>query len=62
MREFLKGRKTYIVAALMFLVALVDVLSGDMTIAEFFKSPELIRVLEALGLISIRAGIAKGGK
>jgi len=61
MREKLKGRKTYILAGLMFLHALVQVAVGDMPLAEFFNSAQLWEMLNALGFASLRAGVAKEG-
>ena len=56
---FLKGKKTHIIAILMFVVALLKVLDGDITWVQFFNSPELLQMLAAFGLSSLRAGVAK---
>ena len=56
--SWLKGKKTYLVSALMVLVALLDLITGDMGIAEFFTSPHLSTLLSGVGLGTLRAGVA----
>ncbi len=58
--NWLKGKKTYIVAALMALASLVHLLAGDMSIAQFVTSDHVITLLEATGFASLRAGVSKG--
>jgi|DEB0MinimDraft_4_1074332.scaffolds.fasta_scaffold39072_1 hypothetical protein len=57
MKQFLKGRKTYIVATLLVLVSLVNFLAGDASIQEFLSDPNLIVLLNGLGLAAIRNGV-----
>jgi len=57
--DWLKGKKTYIVAILMVLVSVVKLLTGDMNVVEFFSSEYLLFLISGLGLGSLRAGIAK---
>lgn len=57
--EFLKGKKTYIIAVLLGLVAVVQVIVGDMSLTEFFNSPQLLEILAAFGLGTLRGGVAK---
>ena len=59
-KEFFKGKKTYIVAILLVAVAIVQWLSGDMTLIEFINSEAVLTLLSAFGLSSLRAAIAKG--
>lgn len=56
----LQGRKTYIVSALLVLVAVVDLLTGDMSLVEFLNEPNLIVLLNGLGLAALRAGVSNG--
>ena len=52
--EWMKGKKTYILGAIMFVQALVSFLVGEISMVEFFAEvPELVG---GLGLISLRAG------
>lgn len=56
-KNWLTGKKTYIVAALLVLVSLVNFLTGDMTFIEFVTSPDMLILLNALGIGSIRHAI-----
>ena len=58
-KDWLKGRKTYIVASLMVVIGLVKLLVGDMTLVDFLMSGDLQLLLEGLGIGTLRAGIAK---
>ena len=53
----LKGYKTYIVSALLVAVSLVHLLSGDMSLITFLNSPDLIVLLQGLGLGALRAAM-----
>ena len=57
-REWLKGKKTYIVAALMVLVAIVNFLAGDMGLVELLQDPYLMVLLNGAGFAALRAGVA----
>ncbi len=59
MRQFLKGKKTNIVAATLVLQAAYMVYIGDMNLVQFFGSEELTRMLEGTGLATLRAGVSK---
>lgn len=59
MFDFLKGKKTHIVAALMVLGSLGSLLAGELTLVEFFQSPNLQFFLNGLGLSALRAGVSK---
>ena len=56
--DWLKGKKTYIVAGLMVLASLLHLITGDMGLAEFITSEQLNVLLEGVGLGSLRAGVA----
>ncbi len=58
--NWLRGKKTYIVAGLMALVALVRFLTGDLSFPDFILSDSMRTLLEAAGLSALRAGVAKG--
>ena len=65
-KDWLEGKKTYLVSALMILSALgsvadnaLAVLNGSMTWSVFMDSGSLWVLLNGLGLGSLRAGIAK---
>lgn len=55
--DFLKGKKTYIIAALLVLVALVKLTTGDTTLMDFFNDPNLIVLLNGLGLAALRSAV-----
>ena len=55
--SFLKGYKTYIVAVLLVLVALVNMLTGDMSLGELLTDPNLLILLNGLGMGSLRAAV-----
>ena len=56
--QWLKGKKTYIVAGLMASASLVHLMSGDMGLAEFVTSDHLNALLEGIGLGTLRAGVS----
>ena len=55
--NLLKGYRTYIIAALLVLVSLINLLTGDISIVEFLNSPDLLVLLNGLGLATLRAGV-----
>ena len=55
--SFLKGKKTYIVALLLVIISLLDVATGDLALADFLASDNLILLLEGLGIAALRHGI-----
>jgi len=56
--NWLKGKKTYIVSGLMMLVTLMQLLVGETTLQEFILSEHVTTLIEAVGLGTLRAGIA----
>jgi hypothetical protein len=56
--QWLKGKKTYIIAGLMVLTSLVHLLSGDMGFVEFVTGEHLNTLLEGVGLGTLRAGVS----
>lgn len=59
LREYLQGRKAYIVGTLLVLVGVVQLITGDITLNEFASSEGLKLILEGFGLGALRAAIAK---
>lgn len=55
----LSGYKTYIVSALMVLVGLVNVLTGDVSGWDTISNNGQL-LLEGLGIAALRAGVSKG--
>ena len=60
MKAKLSGKKTYIVAGLMVIVAVINLVSGDIGLMDFLTNPNLILLLEGLGIGFLRSGISKG--
>lgn len=60
--NWLKGKKTYIVSALMVMVSLMQLVTGDLTLVEFLNSEQMTQLIEALGLTTLRAGILQAQK
>ena len=56
--DWLKGKKTYIVAGLMVVASLLHLITGDMGLAEFVTSDYLNTLLEGVGLGTLRAGVS----
>jgi len=57
--KWLKGKKTFIVSALLVGVALLNMVTGEMGLMEFLSSPHLSTLLEGIGLGTLRAGVSK---
>mgnify|MGYP005850946987 CR=1 FL=1 len=55
MREWLRGKKTYIIAGLAIIKIVYDIIIGDTTISD-----GILQILTASGVISLRAGIKNG--
>ncbi len=55
--NFLKGYKTYIIATLLVLVSLVHLITGDIGIFDFVQSPDLLILLNGLGLGALRSAV-----
>ena len=56
-QEWFKGKKTYVLSGLGFLVILVGFLSGDMSFIEFMQSPEFKWLWALLTASTLRAGM-----
>ena len=56
--NWLKGKKTYIVSALMATVTLLQLIMGEATLQKFIMSEHVITLIEAMGLGTLRAGVA----
>lgn len=57
--KWLTGKKTYIVAGLMVAVTLLQLITGETTLQEFVMSEHVTTLMEAVGLGTLRAGVAK---
>jgi len=55
--KLIKGYKTYIVSGLMVGVGLVNLATGDITFAQFLTSPDVLILLNGLGLGAVRDAI-----
>lgn len=51
-------KKTYIVSGLLATVTLLQLLTGETTLQEFILSEHVTTLIEAVGLGTLRAGIA----
>lgn len=56
--NWLKGKKTYIIAGLMATTSLIHLLLGDMSLAEFVSGEHVNTLLEGIGLGTLRAGVS----
>ena len=56
--NWLKGKKTYIVSILMATVTLLQLITGETTLQEFIMSEHVTTLIEAVGLGTLRVGIA----
>lgn len=55
--SFLQGYKTYIISGLLVLVSLVHLVNGEMTLVQFLNSPDLLVLLNGLGLAALRNSV-----
>lgn len=55
--NFLKGYKTYIIATLLVLVALVHFAAGDTNLLQLLNDPYLLVLLNGLGLGALRSAV-----
>jgi hypothetical protein len=55
----LKGKKTYIIGALMFLTSVEKYLTGDTTASQFLTTVQGILGFNGLSVVTLRAAIAK---
>ena len=62
LEAFLKGKKTYIVAGLLVIVSILDVITGDVTVVELVSDPNVVILLNGLGLATLRAGVQSSVK
>lgn len=58
-KDWLSGRKTYVIAGGMVAIGLVKLVVGDMSLVDFLMSGDLQLLLEGLGIGFLRAGVAK---
>ncbi len=60
--NWLNGKKTYIISALMILVSLMHLVTGDLTLVDFLKGDQMINLFEAVGLTTLRVGVGQNQK
>jgi|TARA_Y100000310_G_scaffold269935_1_gene283483 hypothetical protein len=58
--DYIKGKKTYIVAGMMVAISLFKIFTGDMSLMELMASNDLMLLLEGFGLATLRKGISNG--
>lgn len=56
---FFKGKKTYIIATLLFLVGAVNFITGDLGLTDLMSDPNTLIMLNGVGLFTLRAGVSK---
>ena len=56
--NWLKGKKTYIIASLMVTASLIHLFWADIGFVEFAASEHVNTLLEGLGLGTLRAGVS----
>lgn len=62
MKAFLSGKKTYIMAIVLAIVATYETVTGDLSIRQAIQEGRGVELLQAMALATLRAGIAKIGK
>ena len=60
--NWLNGKKTYIISILMAVVSLMHLVTGELTLIEFISGEQMMNLFEALGLTTLRVGVAKNQK
>ena len=55
--KFIKGYKTYLISALLVGVSIVELLTGGISLVEFLGDPDLLILLNGLGLAALRNGV-----
>lgn len=63
--DWLKGKKTQIVAVLMVVIGALDMITTDLSfdgVLAFLMSDQVRMMLEGFGLSFLRLGVAKAGK
>lgn len=59
--QFLDGKKTYLVALGLAWQWISPFIHGDITLGQLFEGDALTKLLESLGLSTLRAGVKKSG-
>tara|TARA_R110002167_G_scaffold51504_7_gene149037 strand:+ start:315 stop:503 length:189 start_codon:yes stop_codon:yes gene_type:complete len=59
LKSALEGKKTNIVSALLVVVSVIELITGDITLSEFLSGPNLLVFLNGIGLASLHAGIKR---
>ena len=56
---WLNGKKTYIISFLVVFISLIHLFTGDLTLKEFLNGEQIINLLEAMGLSTLRIGVSQ---
>lgn len=59
MKNYLSGKKTYVISVLMILIGLVKLIVGDISLLDFIMSDDIMFILGGAGLGAVRAGVTK---
>ncbi|MCF8719153.1 hypothetical protein [Nitrospina gracilis] len=57
--NWLRGKKTYLVSAMMVAISILNLITGDASLSELVSSPHFNTLLEGIGLGTLRAGVSK---
>ena len=60
--SWLNGKKTYIISFLVVFISLIHLFTGDLTLKEFLNGEQIINLLEAMGLSTLRIGVSQTQK
>lgn len=60
--SWLNGKKTYIISFLVVFISLIHLFTGDLTLKEFINGEQIINLLEAMGLSTLRIGVSQTQK
>lgn len=61
MKQFLSGKKTYLISVLMILIGLIKLIVGDISMIDFITSEDVMFILGGAGLGTMRAAVEKNG-
>ena len=60
--SWLNGKITYILFFLVVFISLIHLFTGDLTLKEFLNGEQIINLLEAMGLSTLRIGVSQTQK
>ena len=62
LNELVEWQKTYIISFLVVFISLIHLFTGDLTLKEFLNGEQIINLLEAMGLSTLRIGVSQTQK